>query len=66
MNAAAAADNHPVLAPSHVMVKGGQVIGYLSLGSLPTVQAWFDSKNKHALDSLKMIEQGEEIGRAHV
>lgn len=53
------ADNHPVIAPTHVMLKGGQIIGYLSLGGLPTVHAWFDSHHKHAADSLKMIEHGE-------
>lgn len=59
----AAADNHIVLNPTHVMVKGGQVIGYLSLNGLPTVHAWFDTKNKHATDSIKMIEHGETIFR---
>lgn len=56
-------DNHAVLAATHVMVKGGKVVGYLSLGALPCVHAWFDTKNKHATDSLKMIEHGETIFR---
>ena len=59
----AAADAHTVIAPSHVMLKGGECIGYLSLGQMPTVQAWFDSHHKHAADSLKMIEMGETILR---
>ena len=58
---AAAADDHLVLAPTHVMMKGEQIVGYLSLGGLPTVHAWFDSKSPHASDSLKMIETGEAI-----
>jgi hypothetical protein len=56
---AAAADDHQCIAPTHVMVKGDQIIGYLSLGGMPVVQAWFDTKNPHVLDSLKMIEHGE-------
>lgn len=60
---AAAADQHPVIAPTHVMMKGAEIIGYLSLNGLPTVQAWFDSGHKHAADSLKLIEHGETILR---
>lgn len=59
----AAADNHAVLSPTHVMMKGDKIIGYMSLGGLPTVQAWFDSTHKHAADSLKMIEHAETVMR---
>lgn len=58
---AAAQDQHLVIAPTHVMLRGEEIIGYLSLGALPVVQAWFDSKSGHVLDSLKMIEMGEAI-----
>jgi len=58
---AAAKDDHLVIAPTHVMMRGEEIIGYLSLGALPVVQAWFDSKSGHVLDSLKMIEMGEAI-----
>ena len=61
--AAAAADAHGVINPTHVMVKEGRIIGYLSIGGLPVVQCWFDSKNPHATDSLKMIEHGETVCR---
>jgi hypothetical protein len=61
LQAAAAADNHAVLAPTHVMMKGDRIVGYLSLGGMCTVQAWFDSTHKHAADSIKMIEMGEAI-----
>ena len=61
LRAAAADDNHGVVAPTHVMVKGGEVVGYLSLGAMPTVHLWFDSKQAHASDSLKMMEMGELI-----
>lgn len=58
---AAQADHHVTIAPTHVMIRGEQIIGYLSLGGMPVVQAWFDSKSGHVLDSLKMIEMGEAI-----
>ena len=63
LQAKAGADAHCVIAPTHVLMKGGEVLGYFSLGALPTVQAWFDSNHKHAADSLKMIEHGETIFR---
>lgn len=59
----AAADNHCVIAPTHLMIKGEKTLGYLSLGGLPNVHAWFDSKHPHTMDSLKMIETGEAILR---
>lgn len=59
----AAADNHAVLGPTHAMMKGDKIIGYLSLNGLPNVHAWFDTKHPHAMDSLKMIEMGELVLR---
>lgn len=58
---AARADDHMVIAPTHVMLRGTEIIGYLSLGAMPVVQSWFDSKTGHVLDSLKMIEMGEVV-----
>lgn len=55
---AAQTDQHITLNPTHVMLKGGKIVGYLSLNGLPMVHCWFDSANKHATDSLKMIEHG--------
>lgn len=58
---AAQADHHICIAPTHVMLRGEKIIGYLSLGGMPVVQAWFDTKSGHVLDSLKMIETGEAV-----
>lgn len=65
LKAAAAADNHCVIAPTHLMLKGQNLLGYLSLNGIPNVHAWFDSKHPHASDSLKMIEMGELVLREH-
>lgn len=59
----ATADNHAVIGPTHAMMKGDKIIGYLSLNGMPNVHAWFDTKHPHALDSLKMIEMGELVLR---
>lgn len=63
LQAAAANDQHMVIAPTHLMVRGDKIIGYLSLNGLPVVQCWFDRQAGHASDSLKMIEHGETIFR---
>ena len=63
LQAAAAADHHPVLAPTHVLMLGDQILGYLSIGGLPTVHAWFDSQHKNPAQSIRMIEAGETIVR---
>ena len=60
---AAAADAHAVITPTHLMLKGGKVVGYLSIGALPVVHSWFDSQHPHVADSLKMIEHGETVVR---
>lgn len=65
IKAAAAADNHATIAPTHVMMKGEKILGYLSLNGMPNVHAWFDTKHPHAADSLKMIEMGELVLREH-
>jgi len=60
---AARADNHEAIAPTHAMLKGDKIIGYLSVNGMPNVHAWFDTKNPHVMDSLKMIEMGELVLR---
>lgn len=60
---AAAADEHIVIAPTHIMERNGEIIGYLSLGAMPVVQAWFHSQKCRALDSVRMIRAGEQVFR---
>lgn len=60
---AAAADHHRVIAPTHVMMRGDKIIGYLSLNGLPQVHAWFDSTVKNPRHSREMIKSGEVIFR---
>lgn len=59
----AAADNHIVMGATHLMRRDGKTVGYLSLGGIATVQAWFDSKELGASDSIRMIEQAEAVLR---
>lgn len=69
----AAADGHRVLAPTHVFVKGDEVIGYASIcamlplfppGAPPRatqINVWFHSQRFHARDSFNIINVLENI-----
>jgi hypothetical protein len=63
--AAAEADGHGVAAPTHVVFKGTQIIGYLSIGVVPTVLLWLDSKECHVRDSLIVMDYYEEYLKHH-
>jgi hypothetical protein len=52
---AAAADRHVVLGATHVVEKEGQICGYLSLGVVPVVNCWMDSKRLKVRDSVQVF-----------
>lgn len=58
LEAVATADNHSVVAPTHVFLKHGQVAGYASVGNVPLVITYFDPSCR-ARDSLYFINQLE-------
>ena len=47
----AAKDDHQVVAPTHVIEKDGEIVGYMSIDAVPTVHSWFDSKVLKVRDS---------------
>ena len=51
LDRAAAADGHRVLAPSHAVMKGGEILGGLSLGGVPTVFLWMDTQRAGPRDT---------------
>jgi hypothetical protein len=52
----AEADNHSgVYAPTHILEKKKEIVGYLSM-AVPTVLSWQDSKKMTAIDSLQEIK----------
>lgn len=54
-------DGHIVIAPSHVVTKEGEIVGYASLGTLPMLHVWLHSKRVQARDSAAMFQLGENI-----
>jgi hypothetical protein len=56
---AAADDKHNVIVPTHIAEKDGRVIGYASIGALPLVNVWLDSKAGKPRDTLNLLNQVE-------
>jgi len=52
---AAHKDGHEVYLPTHVYVKEGRIVGYLSINMLPTVLSWQSSEDMGPSDSLEAI-----------
>lgn len=57
----AAQDDHEVLAPTHVVVKNGCIVGYLSIGAIPTVNVWMSTEHTEARDSIAVLGQLDAI-----
>lgn len=55
----AAEDNHAVIAPTHLVLKGEEVVGYVSINNLPMVLAWLSTKEMKARDSFSIINMSE-------
>jgi len=63
LEAVAKADNHKVILPTHVVIKNGEIVGYISHGAVPTVHMWMDSKKMKARDSVVVLNAAELIAR---
>jgi hypothetical protein len=63
LHAAASRDNHGVLAPTHCILKNGEIVGYLSVGGIPLVNLWLDSQQVKARDTLEVMAKGEDMAR---
>lgn len=61
LRARALEDNHAVVGATHLVQRGGEVVGYLGLGQIPMVTTWFDSRRMKVRDSLGVVAQGEAI-----
>ncbi len=54
-------DNHSVLAPTHVVEKAGLLVGYLSIGAIPTVIAWLDTQQVKVRDTIQVKNVYEDL-----
>lgn len=55
LSVAAGNDGHGVWFPTHVILKGTDIVGYLSIGAVPVVLSWQDSKKMGPLDSVQEL-----------
>jgi hypothetical protein len=55
LEAAAAADAHGPLNPTHVIERHGEIIGYFGVNSLPLFRLWFHSAKMKAGDSTRLL-----------
>jgi len=51
----ALSDKHGVWFPTHVQIKGGELIGYLSMAAVPTVFSWQHTTKYSPLNSTQCI-----------
>jgi len=58
---AAAEDHHTVVGPTHIVVKGGQVVGYGSLGAVPMLNVWVHSAHVNKFESVRLLRQAESM-----
>jgi hypothetical protein len=59
--AVAAEDGHSVVGATHLLTKNGKITGYASLGGIPLMNVWLDSKQMGALDSMLLLRDAEAI-----
>ena len=53
--AAARADHHAPLNPTHVIEHDGEIVGYFGVNSLPLYRLWFHSEKLHAGASTRLL-----------
>ena len=52
---AAEADGHITLWPTHLLEKGTEIIGYVGINSMPTVNVWTKTGSVTARESMTML-----------
>ncbi len=57
----AAADDHAVVFPTHVVERDHQMIGYLSVANVPTVLVWLDTHRANIRDSMACMNLYENM-----
>lgn len=57
----AAADNHSVILPTHVVTKQGTIAGYASVLPVTLLNVWVDSRTVRARESLELLNFGENL-----
>lgn len=59
----AQADGHALLFPTHILKRGAEILGYLSIFGTPMVHIWVDSKRGTARDSAQGLQMLDAIAK---
>lgn len=55
--------NHAVIDPTHVVTRGGEIVGYASLGKVRMLYAWLDTHKLSGPETFNAWRQAEEVLR---
>lgn len=63
----AAEDAHTVIAPSHLVTRGQEIVGYASVGAIPMLHVWLKRGAVRPRESLMLLNLGEGLlaGKGH-
>lgn len=61
LNESAKADGHVALAPTHVIWKEGQIVGCVSVASIPLIIPWMHTKLVGPRDSVNVLNATENL-----
>lgn len=53
-------DDHGILAPTHIILKNREIAGCLSVGSIPMMLTWIDTRKNNKFDSARIFQTVEE------
>lgn len=56
-------DSHDVINPTDVVMKNGEIVGYMSIASSPIIVGHFSTVKMHARDSFMLVNIAEHIVR---
>jgi len=61
VQAAAEADDHTMLYPTHYVEKDGEIVGAWCINSVPTLHTWSHTEKMTAFDSIKLMPVADAI-----
>jgi hypothetical protein len=61
LQAAAATDAHAPFAPSHLVHKNGEIVGYGSLGVVPLLTVWLHSAKVRPIETIGLMKSMEAV-----
>lgn len=57
LHEAAQRDGHHIMGATHLVMRGEECVGYVSIAGLPVMHTWLDSQRIHAGESLRVQDQ---------